>query len=79
MKYCYLCHNIIENNTDGTIAYNESSNPSATLYGCKQCVEQLGAEEAFNQLEEHYEHRSGLKDTIPKIDKDLLHKKLKEN
>jgi hypothetical protein len=72
MKYCYLCHNLIEPQADGTIAYNESSSPTATLYGCKQCVEELGTEEAFNQLEEHYQHRASLKDTIPKITRDSI-------
>ncbi len=73
-KFCYLCHDSLEPGLEGTIFYNESSNPHAALYACKSCVGDLGADEAFSRLEEYYEHRASLRDTLPRIDKEAMRK-----
>jgi len=73
-KYCYLCHDSLEPSLEGTIFYNESSNPHLALYACSRCVFELGTDEAFSRLEEHYEHRASLRDTLPSIDKEAMRK-----
>lgn len=73
-KYCYLCHDSLDSRLEGTIFYNESSNTSSALYACSKCVYDLGEDEAFSRLEEYYDHRSTLRDTLPKIDPEQLKK-----
>jgi hypothetical protein len=70
MKYCYLCHDPVTVSTEGIISYTESSDPSDTLYACGSCVGSLGMDEAFNQLEEHYEHRASMRDTLGQLEID---------
>jgi hypothetical protein len=74
IKYCYLCHDSLESNSEGTIFYNESSKPHSAIYACNKCVSELGTEEAFSRLEEHYEHRASLRDTLPRIDAEQMRK-----
>ncbi|MBI4854764.1 MAG: hypothetical protein HY819_23450 [Acidobacteria bacterium] len=73
-KYCYLCHDSLTPNLEGTIFYNESSNPTSALYACSKCVCDLGTDEAFSRLEESYEHRASLRDTLPRVDPEQLRK-----
>lgn len=73
-KYCYLCHDSLEPSLEGTIFYNESSNSHSGLYACSKCVSELGEDEAFFRLEESYEHRASLRDTLPRIDKEEMRK-----
>lgn len=77
-KHCYLCHDSLDSKLEGIIFYNESSNPNSALYACNKCVCDLGADEAFSRLEEYYEHRSTLRDTLPKIDSEELNRFRKE-
>jgi hypothetical protein len=68
MKFCYLCHDQLNIGISGAISYNATSDVATTLYACPQCVNNLGVDQAFDLLEEHYEHRASLRDTLTHID-----------
>lgn len=76
MKYCYLCHDTIDISADGVISYSTSAKATDTLYACKQCVNTHGIDQTFDMLEESYEERASLSDTLPKINREALNKSL---
>jgi hypothetical protein len=75
MKICYLCHDPIIGEEDGTISYTASADALDKLYACRRCVANLGLEEAFNSLEEHYEHRASMRSTLPTIKREDIYGK----
>ncbi|MEW6737096.1 MAG: hypothetical protein AB1489_37765 [Acidobacteriota bacterium] len=64
MRFCYLCHDQLTQTSEGTISYTASAISSDMLYACGRCVTNLGADRAFDLLEEHYEHRASMRETL---------------
>lgn len=64
MRICYLCHDELKPNAEGMISYTASSDASARLFACARCVTNHGIDRAFDLLEEHYEHRASMRDTL---------------
>lgn len=68
MSYCYLCHDALSINLDGSISYSSTNDISTKLYACGSCVKLHGVDTAFDLLEDHYEERASLQSTLSDID-----------